>query len=165
MLTMIVAYSKNHVIGLKNDMPWHLPADLKHFKEITMGSTVIMGRNTYESIKARLGHGLPGRQNIVLTRDELQPEDGVVFVRSLEEALEHAERDEVFIIGGAQVFEQSLGSVERIFATEIDVELNGDTFFPELPDTDWQVVETHSHAADEKNPHAYTFLTYERMKK
>lgn len=163
MLQLIVAYTKNRVIGLNNDMPWYLPADLKHFKDITTDSSVIMGRNTYDSIVARLGHGLPNRQNIVLTRDTSQTAEDAVFVSSLSKALEKASHDAVFIIGGAQVFKESLPKVDRIYATEIDVELEGDTFFSELPANEWREVASESHQADDKNQYGYRFVTYEKI--
>lgn len=162
MLNLIVAYTKNRVIGMKNDMPWYLPADLKHFKEITDGQTVIMGRNTYDSIVKRLGHGLPNRQNIVLTRTPAANTDSTIFVTSLPEALQVADREQVFIIGGAQVFTQSLPEVDKVYATEIDATLAGDTFFPELSDNDWTATSTEAHTKDEKNQYPYTFITYER---
>lgn len=163
MLSLIVAYTKNRVIGSKNDMPWYLPADLKHFKDHTAGSTVIMGRKTYDSIVTRLGHGLPGRQNIVLTRDTSESTEDTVFVHSLAEALKAANREQLFIIGGAQVFSQSLPQVDRVYATEIDIELEGDTFFPELPKDQWKETASEQHEADEKNKYDYRFVTYERI--
>lgn len=162
MLSLIVAYTKNRTIGLKNDMPWYLPADLKHFKQITDGQAVIMGRNTYDSIVNRLGHGLPNRQNIVLSRTPAKNSDDTVFVSSLPEALKVADREQVFIIGGAQVFAQSLPKVDKVYATEIGVELEGDTFFPELPQSEWAVTSSEHHDKDEKNEYAYTFVIYER---
>lgn len=162
MLNLIVAYSKNRVIGNKNELPWYLPADLKHFKETTLDSSVIMGRKTYDSIVARLGHGLPNRQNIVLTRSPGNNTEDTVFVTSLPEALKVANRDNVFIIGGAQVYAQSLPQVDKVYATEIDVTIDGDTYFPELPATNWKQTSKEEHVADEKNPHNYAYATYER---
>lgn len=160
-LSAIVAMDKNRVIGYQNQMPWHLPADLQHFKRITLGHPIIMGCNTYDS----LGKPLPGRLNIVITRRELIAPEEVKVVNSLEAAL-NLVRDvpEVFIIGGQQIFQQSLALVQRLYLTQIEHEFPGDTFFPLLEEKEWSTVNVDVHHVDEKNSYAYTFLTLERIK-
>lgn len=127
MISLIVAHDKNHVIGYENDMPWHLPGDLQYFKEMTMGKPIIMGRKTFESI----GRPLPGRRNIVITRNESYAAQGIETVPSLDAALALVKDvPEIMIIGGAQIFEQSLPLADKLYITLIDHEFKGDTFFP-----------------------------------
>lgn len=127
MISLIVAHDKNHVIGYENDMPWHLPGDLQYFKEMTMGKPIIMGRKTFESI----GRPLPGRRNIVITRNESYAAQGIETVPSLDTALALVKDvPEIMIIGGAQIFEQSLPLADKLYITLIDHEFKGDTFFP-----------------------------------
>lgn len=126
-----------------------------------MGDTVVMGRTTFESIVARLGKPLPGRQNIVLTRDKNFTADGADVVHSLAEALETAHAGEVCIIGGAQIYQLALDVIDRIYMTEIDAEIDGDTFFPEL-DSSWRETYRESHQKDEKNQYNYSFITLEK---
>lgn len=162
MLSIVVAAAKNNVIGRSNDLPWYLPADLRHFKEITTGGTVIMGRKTYESIYARLGKPLPNRRNIVVTREQRET-DGVEFVHSVKEALELAgQNKEAFVIGGAQIYEQALPLVNKIYMTEVAADINGDTFFPDLDKSVWRETSRESHSSDEKNEYDYAFVTLER---
>jgi len=164
-LAMIVAMAKNNVIGFENDMPWHLPADLKWFKKTTLGSPIIMGRKTYESI----GKPLPGRLNIILSRDtDLEIEDCTV-VNSLDDALKtakHADntKDEIFITGGAHLYNTFLADVDTLYLTLIDAELEGDTFFPDYTQYDWQEKQRSEHPADDKNPYSLTFLKLERVR-
>lgn len=156
---MIVAYDNNRVIGSDNAMPWkgRLPADLLHFKELTLGKTVVMGRKTYESI----GHALPFRQNIVLTRQDLEYEDAKV-VHSLAHAYAAANED-VYIIGGAEIYKMALIDVDVIYATEIHASFAGDAFFPALSDA-WQATSREEYTADEQNKFDYAFVTYTRQR-
>lgn len=162
MLSAIVAMAHKNVIGKQNDLPWYLPADLKRFRELTTDHTVIMGRNTADSIIARLGHGLPNRKNIVITRhDDYQPE-GFIVVHSLEEALKQADED-AFIIGGAQIFSLAFPLVKRLYVTEVDADIDGDTFFPEINPEQWREMAREAHERDEKNEYNYSYVTYERI--
>lgn len=148
-VSLIAAMSKNRVIGKDNDLPWHLPKDLKHFKNTTHGHHVIMGRLTYES----QGRLLPGRTNIILTRQPDFEVEGAIMASSIEEALDICRKkgeEEAFIIGGQKVFEQSLDIADRIYLTVIDHTFFGDAFFPELEDR-WKEVSSEHHEADEKN--------------
>lgn len=127
MISLIVAHDKNHVIGLNNEMPWHLPGDLAYFKKVTMGKPIIMGRNTFESI----GRPLPGRQNIVITRNKQYQAARTDVVHSLEAALELVKDEpEIMVIGGQQIFTEALPLAERLYITKIDHEFEGDTYFP-----------------------------------
>lgn len=157
---MIAAIARNRVIGKDNKMPWHLPADLQFFKKCTLGYPVIMGRKTYESI----GRPLPGRLNIILSRNKKLLIEGCTVVNSLENALLVAdEADEVFIIGGSHLYNKFLEKADRLYLTLIDEEFEGDTFFPDYTQFNWKQIQKHSYMADDKNPHPYTFLTLERL--
>lgn len=135
MISLIVAHDKNRVIGYENKMPWHLPGDLQYFKEMTMGKPVIMGRKTFESI----GRPLPGRRNIVITRNKSYKANGIEVVSSLDEALQLTKEDvEVMVIGGEQIFRLALPLADRLYITEIDEEFKGDTYFPEYEG--WQLI-------------------------
>ena len=166
-LAMIVAMAKNNVIGLNNDMPWHLPADLQWFKKTTLGCPIIMGRKTYDSI----GRPLPGRLNIILSRDTELRIDGCTVVHSLEEALEVAEVDdnpnntknEIFITGGAHLYNKFLADVDTLYLTKIDAELEGDTFFPDYTQYNWEETQRIENPADDKNRYGLTFLKLERL--
>lgn len=145
-ISMIAARDKNGVIGVKNDLPWHIPEEFKYFKTTTMGKTIIMGRKTFESLS---GHPLPKRFNIVVTRtpEKFESTDKVLFVKSLEKALEVAhdrcahEDDEVFIIGGQQIYTQGLEFADKIYITEVDLEVeNGEAFFPTFNETAWDEI-------------------------
>jgi dihydrofolate reductase len=160
-VSAIVAISKNRVIGSDNQIPWHLSADMAFFKRTTMGHFVIMGRLTFLS----LGRPLPKRTNVVVTRDPFFTATGCLVAHSLEEALslaEEAGETEAFIIGGGQIYRESLEYLDRIYLTEVDTEVEGDVFFPELEETEWKVVRSESHPADEKNEFSYAFKTLER---
>lgn len=150
----------NGVIGRDNELPWHLPADLQHFKKTTMGKPILMGRKTYESI----GRPLPGRTNIVITRDSRYQAAGCVVVNSIDAAMEAAgEQDEIMVIGGAEFYRQVLPHANTIYLTRIHATFDGDTAFPELKDADWREVERSDQAADEKNPHDYSFIRLDRV--
>ena len=161
MKRIIVAYDRNRGIGAANDLLWlrDLPADLKHFKEVTTGSAVIMGKNTYDSI----GHPLPNRENIVLSRSA-ESIDGVKVVASLEEAYEAATTPDIYIIGGGQVYALALPTVDEVYATEVqDVFPAAEIFFPELDSNIWYEASREHHEADEKNKYAFDFIIYKRL--
>lgn len=158
-LSIIVAMDHNRLIGRDNQLPWSLPADLQYFKATTMGKPIVMGRKTWES----LGRALPGRQNIVITRNKGFMASGADVVHSLDEALKQAgDADEVMIIGGANLYEQALPSVRRLYITRVDDVFEGDAWFPEFPEQNWRLVRSDTYEADEKNHHAYAFQLYER---
>jgi dihydrofolate reductase len=158
-LTIVVAVSENGVIGTGNQLPWRLPDDLKHFKALTMGKPIIMGRKTYQSI----GKPLPGRKNIVITRDPAWQADGCVVVDSLEGAFAAAEpADEVIVGGGGDLYTQLIDQVDTIHLTRVHVDLEGDVYFPTLDAEDWQSTSEERHAADERHPYAFTFETLVR---
>ena len=164
-LSMVVAMANNNVIGLNNDMPWHLPADLQWFKKTTLGSPIIMGRKTYESI----GRPLPGRLNIILSRNTDLTIDGCSVVNSLEDALLIAKesdktKDEIFITGGAHLYNKFLAEVDTLYLTKINAELEGDTFFPDYTQYNWHELQRIEHPVDEKNPYSMTFLKLGRLK-
>lgn len=154
-----MAVADNGVIGRDNQLPWHLPADLKRFKALTLGHAVIMGRRTFESI----GLALPGRRNLVLSRDPEYSAPGIELFGSLTEALEGARQaGEVFVLGGAAVFAEALGHADRIYLTRVHAQVAGDTRFPELDPRLWRQVADEPHAADSDNPLAYDFQIWER---
>ena len=158
-ISIIVIYDRNRAIGHNNKLPWHLPADLAHFKRATMGCPVIMGRNTFASI----GKPLPGRHNIVVSASGNVRHDGVTVTSSLESALAaSSEAPEVFIIGGAQLYQRAINVAQRIVATEIDGEFTADTFFPALDRKIWCETSRNHRPTDEKNPFAMDFVLYER---
>lgn len=155
-ISIIAAVSKNNVIGKAKKLPWHLPADLKHFKEITSGHTVIMGRKTFESI----GRPLPNRRNIVVTRNTNLKADGIEVVHSIEQANELTKNeDEIFIIGGAEIYNQSLPSAEKIYLTRVNIDVEGDAYFPELGN-EWLEISKVENKADEENKYDFTFYEY-----
>ena len=159
-ISIIVAMAANGVIGRDNQLPWHLPADLKHFKQTTMGKPILMGRKTWESI----GRPLPGRTNIVITRDSTYTAAGCEVVNSIDAAIAAAgEQDEVMVIGGAELYRQILPDTDTIYLTRIHEALAGDTRFPEIHNTEWHQVERVDHEADEKNTHNYSFIRLDRV--
>lgn len=158
-LSIIVAMAHNNVIGVDNGLPWHLPADLKYFKTTTMGKPIIMGRKTFQSI----GRPLPGRRNIVITRDKSWHADGVEVVPSVEKAVEATEGvQEAMVIGGAQIYGALMSFVNRLYITEIDKEILGDTYFPEIDPGEWAEVSRRRHEASDGAP-SYSFVVYERL--
>lgn len=159
-VSMVVAASTNSVIGRGGELPWHISEDLKHFKSVTMGHPIIMGRLTWESI----GRPLPGRQNIVIsTRADFQAE-GCTVVSSPAEALRAAgDADEVMVIGGGQIYELFMPVAERIYMTRVDAEIDGDTFFPVLDPDEWRVVASESYSAGEGREYGFSFQTLERV--
>lgn len=163
MISLIVAIAHNNVIGRSNDLPWYLPADLKHFKEMTTGHTVVMGRKTYESIAARLGKPLPDRHNIIVTRDEELVVPGATVVQSLEKAFDAHDDAELFVIGGAEIYAQSMPFVDKLYVTEVDADITGgDTFFPSIDSQVWHETSREAHTKDDRNEHDYVFVTYDR---
>lgn len=162
-LSLIVAMSQNRVIGQEGKLPWYLPADLKRFRQLTTGHSVIMGRKTFQSILARLGKPLPERKNIILTRKHDFSAPGCTLVTSLNEALQAAKGEEVFVIGGAQIYDLTLPLVQRLYLTLVQTNLNGDTYFPDLTPVEWKEISREDFLADEKNPFPYSFILYERL--
>ena len=157
MVALVVAASENGIIGKDNRLPWHMPADLKHFKKLTTGHTVVMGRKTFESI----GKALPQRRNIVVTRQPGYAAEGCTVVHSLREALA-IDADDLFVIGGAAIYEQALPDAGRIYLTRIHENFEGDTYLFPIDPNHWSETERADFDADERNPHAYSFITYER---
>ena len=162
-LSMIVAHADNRVIGKDNDMPWHLPADLAYFKKTTLGKPIIMGRKTFESI----GRPLPGRKNIVISRNTDYSFEGIEVVSSVEQALVCAgDCEEVMVIGGGAIYQHCLPAADRLYITHIDAEIDGDTVFPDYnSDSSWQLVKEAPFKANEKNIYDLNFCVYERLEK
>lgn len=161
-ISCIVATARNRVIGNNNNIPWYLPADLQYFKRTTMGHTVVMGRNCYTSI----GRPLPKRTNIIISRDPFFISSNCVVARNIPEALHHAHETgetEVFIIGGGQIYEQSIGLWDRLYLTEVDLDVVGDVFFPELDFKKWELISEEVHTKDDKNPYDYTFKVFQKI--
>ena len=162
---LVAAMTRDRVIGHKGAMPWHLPRDLKHFKEVTLGHPVVMGRKTFDSIIQSLGKPLPGRLNVVISRSQPTVPEGVLVYPSVDEALTAlAKRDEavVDVIGGGEIYALTLPLADRLYLTLIDAEIEGDTWFPVIDERHWQVSDTQTHPADEANAHAMTFVTFDR---
>ena len=161
-ISLILAMGRDRVIGRDNQLPWHLPADLAHFKATTMGKPILMGRKTWESI----GKALPGRLNIVLTGQADYIADGATVVITIDDAIEACESaDELMVIGGAAVYEALLPVAQKIYLTLVDEEFEGDTFFPLINEQEWCEESREDHRADEKNPHEYSFLVLEKASK
>ncbi|PAJ74886.1 diacylglycerol kinase [Pseudoalteromonas sp. NBT06-2] len=157
-ISMIAAMANNRIIGKNNQMPWHLPADLKHFKAVTLGKPVIMGRKTFESI----GRPLPGRKNIIISRDVSYEAQGIEVVSTPELAIEIAgNTPEVMIIGGGNIYDIFLPLCNRLYLTHIDLEVEGDTQFPDYEaNRIWVKELSEEHKSDSLNPYNYTFITY-----
>lgn len=160
-ISLIAAMAHNRVIGKDNDMPWHMPADLKHFKAVTLGKPVIMGRRTFESI----GRPLPGRRNVVITSNAHWHAEGVDVVHSPEDALQLVvDEPEVMIIGGGKIYQHYLSLATSLYLTFIDLDVEGDTQFPDwLSVGHWTEVEKECHRPDDKNAHPYQFVTLTRI--
>jgi dihydrofolate reductase len=158
-VSLVVAASINNVIGSDGGLPWHLPDDLRHFKRLTTGKPVVMGRRTFESI----GRPLPDRRNIVMTRNPDYAATGCEVVSSVSEVLDLVgDAGEVMIIGGGQVYRDFLEHADRIYLTRVQANVEGDTCFPEIDAAAWQVVSSEHHAADEKHDHAFDVMVFER---
>ena len=161
MISMVAAMANNRVIGKDNQMPWHLPADLKHFKQVTLGKPVVMGRKTFESI----GRLLPGRRNIIINRSIPADAKGAEWVTSLEQAFALLQQQpEIMVIGGAEIYRQCLPLAKRLYLTKIDLDTDGDAYFPDymVEGVKWRQIETSEHKADDMNPHHCRFITLER---
>ncbi len=157
MISLVVAVAKNGVIGAKNDLPWYLPEDLKRFKSITNGHIVLMGRRTYESIVKRLGKPLPNRTNIVITRQtdyEVPPE--VKLFASIPEALATFPDKDIFVIGGAEIFKETIGLADKIYMTHVERDVEGDVYFPEVDWSKWKLIK-------EEKRDGFKFADYERL--
>lgn len=163
MVSIVVAMGENNEIGFGNELLWHLPEDLKHFKKLTSGHPIIMGRKTYESI----GKPLPNRTNIVVSRKSDWFEEGVLIVGSLKEAMKFAKKidEDYFIIGGGSIYKQTIDLVDCLEVTLVKAHLEADTFFPKIDEKIWQKVAEDCHEADEKNQYNYCFQTFERKDK
>ena len=159
-LSIVVAMDDNRLIGNKNQLPWHLPADLAYFKKLTTGKSILMGRKTYDSI----GRPLPNRRNIVITRNSNISIPGCEVVSSIDHALELTKEDpEVMVIGGASLCEQLLPKINRLYITKIDGVFEGDVFFPKYDDFDWLEVSCESHPKDNSNAYSYKFIVLDRV--
>lgn len=156
MIHLVVAVAENGAIGKDNQLLWHLPDDLKQFKKLTSGHTVVMGRKTYESI----GKPLPNRTNVIITRNENYEAPGCIVVSSLEQAIQT--ESDVYIIGGAEIYQQALPFTDRIHLTEVQASVEGDTFFPKLDSAKWHELSRETHPTDEKHRYAFDFVELER---
>ncbi len=160
MISLIVAASVNNVIGVGGRLPWHLPDDLGRFRELTLGKPVIMGRRTFESI----GHALPGRQNIVVTRQPDFVARSCVVVGSPEAAIALCrDGDEIMIIGGGEIYAALLPRADRVYLTRVNVEIDGDTRLPQLREHDWRRLSREPHSADARHAHEFEFLIFDRI--
>ncbi len=161
MLKILVAFDENRVIGKNNTLIWHLPADLKRFRALTTGHVIIMGRKTFESI----GKPLPNRTTIVISRQADLQIEGAIITHSVEEAILKAKsltREDIFIVGGAEIYALSLPLADQILVTQLHDIFEGDAFFPEIPLDSWEVIERERGVTDEKNAYQYSYLTYSR---
>ena len=161
MITIIVAMGKNREIGADNQLLWYLPKDLKHFKELTSGHPIIMGRKTYESI----GKPLPNRTNIVISRKNDWFEEGILIVGSIKEAIKFAKKidEKIFIIGGGNIYEQTIDLADQLEITSVDATLEADTYFPKIDEKIWRKTDEICHEKDEKNQFDFCFQTFERI--
>ena len=159
-VSMIAAMTEDRVIGIENTLPWKLPNDMKWFRQNTLGKPIVMGRKTFESFGAK---PLPGRTNIIITRDQSYRAEDSVVVYSIDEALKAAgDVDEVMIIGGASFYEQMLPKADRLYLTFVEANLEGDAWFPEFDLNDWNETESVHHDNDEKNAYSHRFVVLER---
>jgi dihydrofolate reductase len=161
-LSIVVAMARNRVIGAGGGIPWHLPEELKRFKRLTLGHHIIMGRKTWESI----GRLLPGRTTVIVTRQRGYRVPGAKLAHSLDEAIAACGADdEIFVIGGAELYAQALGRAGRLYLTTVNAEVPGDTLMPEVAAGDWREVSAESFPADERHPYSFRCVTYERIRK
>ena len=161
-IAFVVAYDRGRAIGKDNRLPWRLPDDMRHVRNVTMGKPMIMGRRTWDSI----GRPLPGRTSIVLTRDREFRCDGCLVARTPEQALKLAGAvPEIIVFGGARVFEEFLPRADRIYLTEVETRVDGDTHFPEIDLAEWREVERTRHPADERHPYAFSFVILDRARR
>lgn len=161
-IIIVAAYAQNRVIGKDNDLVWHLPKDLKHFKALTLGHPLIMGRKTFESF----GKPLPGRTSIIVTRDKHYQQEGCIVVHSLEEGIAVAKKldEQIYIGGGSEIYKQALPITDTMYLTEVKASPEGDTFFPEFSTETWQETARESFGKDEKHQYAFDFVTWQRKK-
>lgn len=165
-ISLIAALSKNRVIGKNNDLPWHLPDDMKYFMQTTKGHHVIMGRRNYESIPEKF-RPLPNRTNIVVTRQKDFVASHCLVVNSIEEGLSIAKKAgelEVFIIGGAEIYKVGMALTQRMYLTEIQAEIQGDTYFPEIAPSHWKEISRVHHSADDRHQFEFDFVVYDKIK-
>ena len=163
LIAIIVAIAKDNVIGKSNTIPWYCPEDLKYFKRTTLGHPVLMGRKTYESLKIK---PLPGRKNIVVTRDKNLNYPGCDMVESVEVGIAQAQTsgaEKLFIIGGADIYQQCLSLASELYVTEVDVDIEGDRYFPSIDYSNWSLMHEHDYHADESNPYSMTFKVFTRQ--
>ncbi|MDM5284956.1 dihydrofolate reductase [Peribacillus frigoritolerans] len=160
MISLIVAMDQNRVIGKNNKLPWHLPADLQYFKKVTMGHPIVMGRKTFESI----GRVLPGRENVIVTRNQEFKAEGCVVLHDIAQIKMFADNheEEVFVIGGAEIFKEILPFTDRLYITEIHEIFEGDTFFPEIDENEWDEISSNPGSIDEKNRFAHDFIILQK---
>ncbi len=159
-ISLVVAASANDVIGVRGELPWHLPKDFKYFKAVTMGKPILMGRKTWESI----GRPLPGRRNIVLTRDPAFASDGAVTVHSVTAGIAAADdANELMVIGGGEIYRLFLEQAVRVYLTRVHTEVDGDTLFPALTAADWSLTSSELHKADEQHAFDFEFQVYDRL--
>jgi dihydrofolate reductase len=158
LITLIAAMARNRAIGLDGQMPWHLPAELRHFKEATMGKPIVMGRKTWQSI----GRALPGRQNIVVSRSPSLQAPGCDVAGSLEQAISLAEGDEVMIIGGGQIYAEAMPHADRMLLTLVECEPEADAWFPDWREEEWSQAASRQHRADAENPYDYRVIEWVR---
>jgi dihydrofolate reductase len=162
-ISLIVAMASNRAIGLNNQMPWHLSADLKKFKQITMGSPILMGRKTHESI----GKALPGRTNIIISRNLSYKQDDCLVFDNIDKAIETVckENDELFVMGGASIYDAMLAKADMLYLTKINKEFKGDTFFPVIDENDWKEISREDISTDQTFNFSYSFLKLEKLNK
>ena len=159
-IAIIVATDEQGLIGKDNDLPWKLSADLQYFRRVTMGKPLIMGRNTHESI----GRALPGRKNIIVTKNENYLAEGCHIVHSVDGAIKACDEvEEIMVMGGASLYEQLLPQADRLYLTQVHASLEGDTWFPDWQKSDWQEVSREDHPADNKNDYSYSFIVFDRV--
>ncbi|RRB00036.1 dihydrofolate reductase [Larkinella rosea] len=161
LISLIAAVAENGVIGQDNDLVWHLPDDFKYFKQTTSAHPILMGRKTFES----LGKPLPNRLNVVITRNPAFQPEGAVVVDSLEKAIEEARKTgiaEAFVIGGAEIYRQAIGSADRLYLTEVKASYEGDARFPDFDKTGWREISRRPHPADDRHAVAFDFVVWER---
>ncbi|MFJ7469722.1 dihydrofolate reductase [Peribacillus frigoritolerans] len=160
MISLMVAMDQNRVIGKNNKLPWHLPADLQYFKKVTMGHPIVMGRKTFESI----GRVLPGRENVIVTRNQEFKAEGCVVLHDIAQIKMFADNhdEEVFVIGGAEIFKEILPFTDRLYITEIHETFEGDTFFPEIDENEWDEISSNPGEIDEKNRFAHDFIILQK---
>ena len=162
-ISLVVAAAQNNAIGLAGKLPWHLPNDMKHFKNVTWGMPIVMGRKTFES----LGKALPGRKNIVISRQPGWKAEGVIGVKNIEDALfvvKESDAKEVMVIGGGEIYKTLFEKARRIYMTRVEAEPEADTFFPSIRPEEWHLMSQQNYEADEKNAYNYSFQVWERFR-